>query len=233
MKICTVDGCGRPHRARELCSTHYNRRFQPDRHPLKAVVACARCGRSCAKAPDPRRPRQFCSLACRTADQFSAARAAKALVHVGPAWPRTEIPLRHPCRLPAGSRSEWWALLIAGSCGWCGEYFIGCAADISHAPRYCSDRCRVNAGKSRTRFLIPRAQRLAIYERDGWVCQLCSDPVDPELGPADPWAATLDHIECQSWGTADHSPKNLRLAHRWCNSVRGDERYYTADVLAA
>ncbi len=29
----------------------------------------------------------------------------------------------------------------------------------------------------------------------------------------------------------DHSPENLRLAHRWCNAVRGDETYYSADIL--
>lgn len=29
----------------------------------------------------------------------------------------------------------------------------------------------------------------------------------------------------------DHSPANLRLAHRWCNSVRGDESIHAADIL--
>lgn len=84
------------------------------------------------------------------------------------------------------------------------------------------------------RFRIPLPERLAIYERDGWVCQLCFEPVDPDLPPSNTWSATLDHIVCQSWSEEpDHSPENLRLAHRWCNSVRGDERFHTADVLVA
>jgi len=54
-------------------------------------------------------------------------------------------------------------------------------------------------------------------------------PVDAALPPNDRWAATLDHIECQSWALmADHSEANLRLAHRMCNSIRSDERYSAA-----
>jgi 5-methylcytosine-specific restriction endonuclease McrA len=81
---------------------------------------------------------------------------------------------------------------------------------------------------------VTRATRLAVYERDGWICQLCFEPVDPNLPHLDNWAATLDHIVCRAWtDEPDHSPENLRLAHRWCNSVRGDETYYQPDVLAA
>lgn len=85
---------------------------------------------------------------------------------------------------------------------------------------------------ARTGFHISKAARGAIYERDGWVCQLCLDPVDSALPPNDMWSASLDHIVCQSWaGQPDHSPSNLRLAHRWCNSVRGNEVKWTADDL--
>lgn len=230
MKICTVDGCGRPHRARELCSTHYNQ-LQKNRHPAKVMVECARCGTPCLKAPHSSRPRRFCSLKCRTDDQYEASRSAKLPMHVGPSWPRTEIPLKHPCRRPKPPRPEWWTVLVAGGCNWCGTYFVGCGSDLARAPRYCSPRCQRYA--NRRRFTIRPAERIAIYERDGWICQLCSGPVDPDLDQSDQWGATLDHVECQSWGTPDHSAENLRLAHRWCNSVRGDERYYTADVLAA
>lgn len=31
-EICSVAGCGKPHRARGLCSTHYNIEHVPDRH---------------------------------------------------------------------------------------------------------------------------------------------------------------------------------------------------------
>ena len=75
---------------------------------------------------------------------------------------------------------------------------------------------------------IPKADRLAIYERDGWTCQLCGRPVDKDLHFNDRMAATLDHIEPQSLALIpDRSPENLRLAHRACNSRRNNEAVAT------
>lgn len=69
---------------------------------------------------------------------------------------------------------------------------------------------------------ISRGQRLAIYERDGWVCQICRRAVEPTLHPNHTFAATLDHIIPRSVAPfPDDSPQNLRLAHRSCNSARG------------
>jgi len=68
---------------------------------------------------------------------------------------------------------------------------------------------------------VSRKVRLGVYERDGWICQLCGEPVDPNLHPNHRYGATLDHIVCQSWtNEPDHSPANLRLSHRTCNSRR-------------
>lgn len=70
---------------------------------------------------------------------------------------------------------------------------------------------------------ITDADRQLVYERDGWICQLCLAPVDPLLPTNDRFAATLDHIECRSWSLVpDDRPENLRLAHRSCNSARRD-----------
>lgn len=69
---------------------------------------------------------------------------------------------------------------------------------------------------------ITKAERLAIYERDGWTCQLCGRAVEPSLHPNHTFAATLDHIRPRSATLfVDDSPENLRLAHRACNSARG------------
>jgi len=79
---------------------------------------------------------------------------------------------------------------------------------------------------------ISTKRRRSLYDRDGWVCQLCLEPVDPDLPSSDQWAATLDHIVPQSHAVfPDHSDGNLRLAHRWCNSVRGDDSRHTIDDL--
>lgn len=158
------------------------------------------------------------------------ARRRKSRALVLAADPPTFCPLpeRHPAMRTYPKPRLW----VSGPCSWCGETFT--IRDQSTA-RFCSLSCsRKNDRAARGRFLIRRSVRLAIYERDDWTCQLCMEPVDPDLPTSDVWAATLDHIECQAWGEKpDHSPENLRLAHRWCNSVRGDETYYTAADLVA
>lgn len=231
MASCTFIGCEKPRRARGLCSTHYNQRFpSPNRRRAPVRTLCAQCGESCDKAPSSKYERRYCSLACRTADQFAEARGRKLLVRVGPSWPRRDLPPQHPARRPAPRRGA--RMFVSGPCAWCGEHFT--IADQTTA-RYCSARCSGKAYEAKTgRFVVPPQVRMAIYERDGWMCQLCSGQVDRGLNSSDPWSATLDHIECQSWVLIpDHSPGNLRLAHRWCNSVRGDESRYPADILAA
>ena len=73
---------------------------------------------------------------------------------------------------------------------------------------------------------ITQGERQAIYERDGWRCQLCGEDVDPGLSFPHPMSATLDHIECQSWALVpDHSAENLRLAHFLCNQKRGNREW--------
>ena len=62
--------------------------------------------------------------------------------------------------------------------------------------------------------------RRAIYERDGWTCQLCDGVIDPGATEhAD--RASLDHIVPQSRG-GSHDPSNLRMAHVGCNARRRD-----------
>lgn len=127
-----------------------------------------------------------------------------------------------------GTASTW--VWVVGECAQCLEPF----ARHGQASRFCSTACRK---KARRTWKIATRDRMAIYERDGWTCQLCLESVDRDLMTTDPlsdWAPSLDHIEPQAWALIpDHSPTNLRLAHRWCNSVRGDLSYYTDDDLRA
>jgi len=57
---------------------------------------------------------------------------------------------------------------------------------------------------------------MAIFERDGWQCQICFEPVDPTVSRTDPLGATIDHaVPLAHYGP--HLLYNLRLAHRACN----------------
>lgn len=74
-----------------------------------------------------------------------------------------------------------------------------------------------------------------VFERDGWVCQLCLTPVDRSLMWPDPASKSLDHIVPVSMG-GEHSPENVQLAHLGCNSSRsnrpvGESRYELPGVV--
>lgn len=75
-------------------------------------------------------------------------------------------------------------------------------------------------------------QRVAIYERDGGVCQLCSEPVDFDAHVMSADAPTLDHVLPRSLGGGDE-PENLRLACRACNVTRGNRLDWTVDHVAS
>ncbi|WP_425566396.1 HNH endonuclease [Nonomuraea roseoviolacea] len=59
-----------------------------------------------------------------------------------------------------------------------------------------------------------------VFERDGWLCQLCGDPVDREADFPHPLYPTLDHIVPLSKG-GEHSRANTQLAHYRCNLMKG------------
>ena len=89
---------------------------------------------------------------------------------------------------------------------------------------YCSLTCANDAQGRREnpRFRIADSIRLAIYEQDAWVCQLCTIPVDRDAHHLAPTAPTLDHIQPRARGGSDE-PNNLRLACRDCNTKRGTD----------
>lgn len=63
-----------------------------------------------------------------------------------------------------------------------------------------------------------------IYERDGWICGICKDPVDPEAMWPDQMSASLDHIIPLAKGGA-HSRENVQCSHWLCNSRKTDLRH--------
>jgi len=65
-----------------------------------------------------------------------------------------------------------------------------------------------------------KVNNLAVFERDGWVCGICSRPVDQDVSWPDPMSPSLDHILPLSRGGA-HAMSNVQLAHLACNVSKG------------
>jgi len=62
---------------------------------------------------------------------------------------------------------------------------------------------------------------LDVYERDGWACNICSEPVDRNISWPDPMSPSLDHVLPLSLG-GHHTMENVALAHLSCNVRKGN-----------
>lgn len=230
-RTCSVEGCGRKLRARGLCGSHYNQAYQPNRH-TKVEVPCAACGKPVLKCKSGER-RPVCSYRCRNFVRWARTPAqlpvgSREIVGPLPKVPKartTEAPLNV---LPSSRRG-----FAGGECAWCGETYLFNFRTTGVVPRTCSRDCSKRWSSAHGRqFRPPLVQRMRIYERDGYECQICGEATDPSADPWSDWYPSLDHIVPRSQGGSDDDD-NLRTAHRWCNAARGDLSYYTDDDFAA
>ena len=60
-----------------------------------------------------------------------------------------------------------------------------------------------------------------IYERDHWVCQICTQPVEATLTWPDPMSASLDHVIPVIDG-GQHVATNMQTSHLICNVRKGN-----------
>ena len=63
-------------------------------------------------------------------------------------------------------------------------------------------------------------ERAEIFTRDGWVCGLCSSPIDPAAAWPAPGSASIDHIVPWARG-GSHTRANVQAAHLACNVAKG------------
>lgn len=70
---------------------------------------------------------------------------------------------------------------------------------------------------------VRKKKNLKIAERDGWVCQVCREPVDRTLPVGHVRSASIDHVvpRDEDGKTEDG---NLQLTHVECNLRRDRER---------
>lgn len=87
-----------------------------------------------------------------------------------------------------------------------------------------TDARKANYHKRRAQKMTTQVEDLRpidIYERDIWLCGLCSTPVDPDCSWPDPMSPSLDHIQPLSLG-GTHTYENVQLAHLVCNVSKGN-----------
>lgn len=80
------------------------------------------------------------------------------------------------------------------------------------------------ARRNRERKQCPK---LAIADRDKWICGLCEARIQRRYEHPDIRALQLDHIRTK-WRGGSDDPANLRATHGTCNNMRnGEQRCYT------
>jgi hypothetical protein len=215
MRLCSIDGCQRPHLARGWCNLHYKRWWE-NGDPLDAKVGYQPMddpilrGTHGVKVAEGKRLKKldgrvtevpwrtcaFCS------EQFIARRRQR-FCSTTCGYEERKGLMRQPRELAA--------------CIECGAlYPARCSGD--KPTKYCSKRCAVRFNKRvrkhRLRTTGPHEvfSLLEIADRDGWRCHLCREMVPKE-------EATLDHLVPVVAGGL-HLRVNVAIAHHRCNSRR-------------
>ena len=219
VRLCAVDGCQGKHRARGLCSTHWQREYGA---PTRYLITCAWCG---AEHMSARKTGYACSAAHRAwVDSYRAN---------GPAV--STVPVRHPARAAEyvnPLRKHWPACRVYfRACVVCGSLFAtqnvsmtcgDACADVKRADDKREAKHRRRA-MERAAFVAPVVRR-HVYARDNYTCQLCGEPLDMSATVPHPLAPTIDHIVALANG-GTHEPANVQSAHYRCNAVKGARRH--------
>jgi len=240
-RTCTLPECRKPHRARGLCSTHYNQQLAtPEQRHRKVIVQCTWCKADCPKYVGQERKYGglFCSLACRDlwrkATDNNPVPSAEAIAASALALQGRRAKARRKLKRAArGVRSDrTWT---AGVCERCGGQYLAMERGWDRV-RYCSERCAKRSSSSRRRARergaeFERYSRFAIFERDGWRCHICRRKVNRAAVVPHPLAPTIDHLVPLAAGGGD-TAANVATAHFLCNSTKGERVGGFGDQLA-
>ena len=108
----------------------------------------------------------------------------------------------------------------AKNCRHCGIVFETFYSTKIFCRRTCKtlyrDKHKRNSWSAGQRMLI----KYEIIERDGYVCGICKEPIDPDMDYPDKYSLSVDHIIPVKHGGGD-SLNNLQPAHLICNIAKG------------
>lgn len=82
---------------------------------------------------------------------------------------------------------------------------------------------RANRRARESGAFVSAVNRNEIFERDGYVCQLCGGGVLPFVPHYHPLHPTIDHIIPLAAG-GTHEPGNTQTAHNGCNASKGSRK---------
>lgn len=240
-RTCSIDGCHQLQAARGWCSPHYQAWYSHGT-PTPTPIECVDCGVDLGR---PQGRKERCSVCAYERVKASARERSARLVAEGAnrKAPRSWTCSR--CGQDAGTsvraRSLCHACSRDSSASECTERDCGrptrarglCSMHYKRARRAEGvdwkrspwDDARRNSYHKRRALKAgsaagPAFSNSDVFERDGWLCGLCDEPVSPDAVYPDPFSPSLDHVVPLSRGGA-HSLENSQLAHLRCNVRKG------------
>ena len=207
--VCTVNGCHLTARSlgAEYCEKHYGRvRRNGDPHAklidTTHYIECQYCGVATSGG------HKHCSGRCKTRACRGVA-SAKPCDYCG-----------KPFTSPTNTTSCSSACHRGKKRAYARDYRI---RRMAEDPAY-RDAERTYEYKRRARKVavtVEEFSREEVFDRDGWVCQICNKLTNQRVAWPHPKFPTLDHIIPLSKG-GEHSRRNTQTAHLRCNLSKGD-----------
>lgn len=245
MQVCSVGDCTGPALARGWCKKHYNRWHYAGSPELTTPETCAVCGNPVANRAGNSGPvPKYCSKTCSSRAGYISRKAAGTL-YSKPRKKREAKPCKH-CgesfetlsarfcsrRCADAARNASAAPCEREGCeepirakGLCSKHWRRLArAEGREKSEWTDDRRAAwkmrETLKRATVEAVPIVPR-EVFERDGWMCGICSEPVDAGRRYPDPQSASLDHVVPLSRG-GGHILSNVQCAHLFCNLSKGN-----------
>lgn len=253
---CSVESCSERVHAKMMCKYHYSRaRRFGDASDVFDGRVCDWCGSTFRVNERGDRRKRFCCAECRSEFYNEARRSAtekRRLETVllckqcGDEFCSEGTLARRYCS--SYCSAKWDREHRSGCCsaegcyrpvcarGFCSMHYKRRLRELGRMkPEPWDERRKANwkkrlAAKKATE--IETVVYLEVFERDGWTCGICSDPVDPELKWPDPMSVSLDHVVPLAKG-GSHTYANVQCAHLRCNLQKSDSVPSERDAEAA
>lgn len=243
---CPIKSCDRPIRAAGLCDTHYRRKRKYGDPEFLHDIECAKCGQNFKSRT---LKSKYCSSQCGVSKRaYRQKKNGPTCADCGVQMHRGKGVLPQGQARCMECKNGGRGYFFKDGVRWThgnSAYRVGCRCEVCVAAkrdanmaykakvkaehgvgpstlfkRHYRERAGVSYRATPKDWIEPDV-RLSLYDRDSWICHLCSKPVVRNAHFNDDYAPSLDHVIPRSKGGSD-DPSNLRTAHRICNSMRQD-----------
>lgn len=239
-----------------LCSRHYQRQRRGVPLTPQGHTTCKQCGSELSEPPYGQVPPSYCSKSCqnrasylRQKERGTRAPRPKPMVdctECGQTFEAGRLGAMYcstRCSRRAHLQSQERMCDVDGcdrpyrAKGMCHMHWrrVARAEGRESAPVWSErrrDAWKVRQSLKRGAVDAETFSYMEIFERDGWLCGICEEPVDPLLEYPEPMSRSLDHVVPLARG-GSHVRENAQLAHLLCNVRKGDREVAPALILSA